>query len=485
MHFKYKTMPYQHQKDALMHSFNKHNYAYFMEMGCGKSKVLLDNMAWLRLQKKIDTAIIVAPKGVYRNWELTEIPKHFLDEVEHEVFTWRANPNKTQKDDLVRATKDRSKFRILLINVEGFATPKVKKYTEAFIKDSNFLLAVDESTTIKNHQAKRTKALINLGKQASYKRILTGSPVTRSPMDLFSQCLFMSQDLLGFDSYWSFQGRYAVTRRQKMGAHSFNQVIGYRNLDELAQRLKAFSFRVTKENVLKDVPPKIYTTRYVNLSTEQLSHYQSMKKHALTVVDDELVSATEVMTQLIKLQQLLCGFIVTNDGKTIEVKNNRINCMLDAIEEMSGKVIIWARFRHDIVAITNALRKKYGHASTVNYYGDTSEKDRQDAILGIENDPSVRFFVANPQTGGRGLTLVKATNVIYYSNDFDLEKRIQSEDRNHRSGQKNQVVYVDLIAKGTIDEYIVKVLQNKIVLAGKALNEEAKKWLQVSPKKDD
>ena len=136
MEFKYKTMPYQHQKDALMHSFNKHNYAYFMEMGCGKSKVLLDNMAWLRLQKKIDTAIIVAPKGVYRNWELTEIPKHFLDEVEHEVFTWRANPNKTQRDDLVRATKDRSKFRILLINVEGFATPKVKKYTEAFIKDS-------------------------------------------------------------------------------------------------------------------------------------------------------------------------------------------------------------------------------------------------------------------------------------------------------------------------------------------------------------
>jgi|TARA_R100000329_G_scaffold18998_2_gene18882 SNF2 family DNA or RNA helicase len=159
--------------------------------------------------------------------------------------------------------------------------------------------------------------------------------------------------------------------------------------------------------------------------------------------------------------------------------------MLDAIEEMSGKVIIWARFRHDIVAITNALRKKYGHASTVNYYGDTSEKDRQDAILGIENDPSVRFFVANPQTGGRGLTLVKATNVIYYSNDFDLEKRIQSEDRNHRSGQTNQVVYVDLIAKGTIDEYIVKVLHNKIVLAGKALNEEAKKWLQISPKKDD
>ena len=210
-----------------------------------------------------------------------------------------------------------------------------------------------------------------------------------------------------------------------------------------------------------------------------------MKKHALTVVNDELVSATEVMTQLIKLQQLLCGFIVTNDGKTIEVKNNRINCMLDAIEEMSGKVIIWARFRHDIVAITNALRKKYGHVSTVNYYGDTSEKDRQDAILGIENDPSVRFFVANPQTGGRGLTLVKATNVIYYSNDFDLEKRIQSEDRNHRSGQTNQVVYVDLIAKGTIDEYIVKVLHNKIVLAGKALNEEAKKWLQISPKKDD
>jgi SNF2 family DNA or RNA helicase len=483
MHFKYKTMPYQHQKDALMRSFNKRNYAYFMEMGCGKSKVLLDNIAWLRLQKQIDSAIIVAPKGVYRNWELAEIPKHFLDEIEHEVFTWRANPNKQQKESLIRAVKDKSKFRLLLINVEGFATPKVKKYTEAFIKNSNFMLAVDESTTIKNHQAKRTKALISLGKQASYKRILTGSPVTRSPMDLFSQCLFMSQNLLGFDSYWSFQGRYAVMRRQQMGAHAFNQVVGYRNLEELAQRLKTFSFRVTKENVLKDVPPKIYTTREVSLTTEQMQHYQSMKKHALTVVNDELVSATEVMTQLIKLQQLLCGFIVTNDGETIEVKSNRINAMLDAIEEMSGKVIIWARFRKDIITITEVLRKKYGYKSTVDYFGDTSEKDRQHAILGIENDPEVRFFVANPQTGGRGLTLVKATNVIYYSNDFDLEKRIQSEDRNHRSGQTNQVVYVDLIAKGTIDEYIVNVLHNKIVLAGKALNEEAKKWLQICPKK--
>ena len=481
MKFNYKTKPYKHQEDALVKSHNKKNYAYFMEMGCGKSKVLLDNIAWLYMQKEIDTAVIVAPKGVYRNWEVSEIPTHFPDVIEKDVYIWSASPNKAQEKELLRGVQDRTKLRILLINVEGFATPKVKKYVHAFTQNSKFMVAVDESTTIKNLKAKRTKALISFGQKATYKRILTGSPVTKSPLDLFSQCSFMSNQLLGFASYFAFQGRYAVTRTQKMGAHSFQQIIGYRNLEELSNKLNTFSFRVTKDQAL-DLPPKVYTTRQVSLSTEQLQHYTSLKKNAVTMIDDELISATEVMTQLLRLQQVLCGYLKTDDGNIIDIKNNRMDALFETIEEMDGKVIIWSRFRRDIINITTKLAKKNGQGSVVSFFGDTSDADRKSAVQNFQFGDA-RFFVANPQTAGFGLTLTAATNVIYYANDFNLETRIQSEDRCHRIGQKKSVTYVDLLCKGTIDEYIVKSLKAKINLASASLNEEVRKWLDLSPKK--
>ena len=483
MKFKYKTQPYEHQRIALERSYDKINYAYFMEMGCGKSKVLIDNMAWLYENKKIDTVIVVAPKGVYRNWQTSEIPAHLHDDIEREVYVWNPNPNKTQKEHLVSGIKERGKLRILLVNVEGFATTKLKAFVEKFVRDSTFLLAVDESTTIKNPKAKRTKALVALGKAASFRRILTGSPVTKSPMDLYAQCGFMDKALLGFESFYSFQGRYAITRTQRMGGHSFQQIVGYRNLDELSTKLEKFSYRVTKDEAL-DLPDKIYTVRHVSLTDDQIKHYMSLKNAAIALLDDgDLVSAPAVMTQLLRLQQVLCGHLMTDDGDLVEIKTRRIDALLETIEEMSGKVIIWSRFRYDIRNIEAALKKAYGSDSTVTYYGDTSDEDRQKAIQDFQFGDA-RFFVANPQTAGYGLTLTAATNVIYYANDFNLETRVQSEDRCHRIGQKNTVTYVDFVSKGTVDEHIVKTLRAKIDLSAKTLGEEARQWLELSPRKE-
>ena len=483
MKFKYKTQPYEHQRVALERSYDKINYGYFMEMGCGKSKVLIDNMAWLYENKKIDTAIVVAPKGVYRNWQVSEIPAHLRDDIEHEVYVWNPNPNKSQKEHLLSGIEERSKLRILLVNVEGFATPKVRAFVEKFVRGSTFLLAVDESTTIKNPKAKRTKALVALGKAASFRRILTGSPVTKSPMDLYAQCGFMDKVLLGFESFYSFQGRYAITRTQRMGGHSFQQVVGYRNLDELSTKLDKFSYRVTKEDAL-DLPEKIYTVRHVSLTDEQIKHYMSLKNAAIALLEDGgLVSAPAAMTQLLRLQQVLCGHIMTDDKELVEFKSRRIDAVLETVEEMSGKVIIWSRFRYDIRNIEAALKKAYGSDSTVNYFGDTSDEDRQKAIQSFQFGDA-RFFVANPQTAGYGLTLTAATNVIYYANDFNLETRVQSEDRCHRIGQKNTVTYVDLVSKGTVDEHIVKSLRAKIDLSAKTLGEEARQWLELSPRKE-
>ena len=483
MPFKYKTKPYKHQEEALFKSFARDNYAYFMEMGCGKSKVLIDNITWLYENKHIDTTIIIAPKGVYMNWKNSEIPTHLPDDIPNNVYVWKSGANKSEKIVLEEGVRNRDKLRILLVNVEAFATAKVKKYLQAFIHRSNFLLAVDESTTIKNIKAKRTKEILKLGQSAKYKRILTGSPITQSPMDLYSQCYFLDKDLLGFDSYWSFQGRYAIIRQTRIGNHSFQQIVGFRNLSELTDKLHRFSYRVTKEQAL-DLPEKIYTTREVNLTSDQIKHYNSMKDSAVALLDGgDMVTAPEVMTRLLRLQQLLCGYLVTDDGETVEIANHRIDAMLDTIEEMDGKVIIWSRFRHDIKKIRKALEKDYGSGTVVTYYGDTSQEDRDKAIDRFQNDEGTKFFVGNAQTAGRGLTLTAATNVIYYSNDFNLETRIQSEDRCHRIGQKNNVLYVDLVVPDSIDIHIVKVLQSKITLAGKTLGEEARKWLKVSPKK--
>ena len=482
--FTYKTKPYEHQRVALEKSHDKENYAYFMEMGCGKSKVLIDNMVWLYQQGKIDTAIIVAPKGVYRNWEISEIPTHLPESIEHEVYVWTPSPNKAQTKRLEAGVKERDKLRILLVNVEGFATAKVAKFVDYFTRGASFLLAVDESTTIKNPKAKRTKALVKFGQGASYKRILTGSPVTKSPMDLYAQCGFMSKKLLGLDSYYAFQGRYAITRTQRMGSHSFQQIVGYRNLEELSTKLDTFSYRVTKDEAL-DLPAKIYTVREVVPTAEQNQHYLSLKHNAIALLEGgDLVSAPAVMTQLLRLQQVLCGHIKTDDGDIVEIASRRMDALKETIEEMSGKIIIWSRFRYDIQKIEAELKKIHGSRAVVTYYGDTSDDDRQTAVKEFQFGDA-RFFVANPQTAGFGLTLTAANNVIYYANDFNLETRVQSEDRCHRIGQKKSVTYVDLVAKDTVDVHIVKSLRAKIDLSAKTLGEEARQWLELALLKSD
>jgi len=480
MTFKYKTKPYQHQKEALEKSYEHENFAYFMEMGCGKSKVLIDNIAWLYEKSKIDCAIIVAPKGVYMNWKNSEIPIHMHDSIRHKVYVWKANLNKKETEMLRESVTDRQRLRIILVNVEAFATKKVLQYLEKVAHRSKILLAIDESTTIKNIKAKRTKALIQFGEVAKYKRILTGAPITKSPLDLYSQFLFLNSKILGHNSFWSFQGRYAVVKSVRMGAHSFNQVVGYRNLEEMKDKIDPFSYRTTKKEAL-DLPPKIYTTRQVDMTLEQSRHYDSLKQTSVALLNSgEIVSAPEVMTRLLRLQQLLCGYLVTDNGEIQEVPNNRMNVLLETIEEMNGKIIIWSRFRHDIMKITETLKKTYGSDTVVNYFGDTSMKDRQEAIEKFQNLKSnVKFFISNPQTGGMGITLHAATNVIYYSNDFNLESRIQSEDRAHRVGQHHPVLYVDLMCPKTVDVHIVKTLLSKNKLANITLGERVLEWLKL------
>ena len=480
MDYPFKTVPYAHQLTALEKSWDKENYAYFMEMGTGKSKVLIDNMSMLYDHGKINGALILAPKGVYRNWQRQEIPTHLPNHIEDFTVAWTPTPNKLEKellDSILKDPKDLT-LDIFLMNIEALHTTKGARFAERFLNGHRALVVIDESTTIKNPKAIRTKNALKLSTLAKYRRILTGSPVTRDPIDLFSQCEFLDPAILGHASYYSFKNRYTVQVRTNVGTHVFNKVVGYKNLGELSGLLDPYSYRVLKEDCL-DLPEKIYTKRQVDLTDEQKKAYREMKEYALTLFEDgSVLTASTVMTQLLRLHQISCGHLITESGETKVFKNNRITELMSILEEVDGKVIIWANYRQDIRTIYDTISKKYGKETVATYYGDTPDEERQGIVQKFQDkDSSLRYFVGNQQTAGYGLTLTAASTVVYYSNNYDLEKRIQSEDRAHRIGQKSNVTYIDLIAEKTVDERIVKALRNKINIASKVLGEDFKEWL--------
>ena len=477
MEYKFKTEPYAHQLKALGASHNKENYALFMEMGTGKSKVLVDNIAMLYDKGKINAALIVAPKGVYRNWERQEIPIHMPDHIVHNVVTWSPAATKKQQNENLKLFKHGEQLTIFLMNIEAFSTVKGLDIAKRFLLAHQTLMAIDESTTIKSPTARRTKNVVKLRNYAKYRRILTGSPVTKSPLDLYTQCYFLDPFYLDFSSYYTFRNRYASMVDRNVGSHSFKLVTGYVRLDELNDKLNKFSYRVLKEDCL-DLPDKVYMKRLVTMTPEQKKLYEEMKKHALAELEGKMTTAASALAQMVRLHQITCGHLATDDGEVTAIKNNRINELLDVIEETNGKIIIWAIYRHDIRQIENTLAEKYGKDSVKSFYGDTADSDRQDIVNAFQDrESNLRFFVGNPRTGGYGLTLTASHTVVYYSNSYDLEIRLQSEDRAHRIGQKEKVTYVDLISEGTVDEFIVKNLRGKINLATKVLGEDLKKWL--------
>ena len=284
MKYKFKTKPYKHQLVALEKSWDKDEFAYFMEMGTGKSKVLVDNMAMLYDKGKINGALIIAPKGVYNNWYSSEIPTHLASHIKPKMVLWTASTSKAKEKEYQTLFETGFDLHVLIMNVEAFSTKKGEEFAYKFLKSHKTLMVVDESTTIKTPTSKRTKAILKLSKNAEYRRILTGSPVTKSPLDLYSQCAFLNENLLDHASYYSFRNRYAHMVERNFGGRRVQIVGNYQRLDELEDILKKFSYRVLKEDCL-DLPDKIYIKRNVELTDEQSKAYTTMKSAALALLD--------------------------------------------------------------------------------------------------------------------------------------------------------------------------------------------------------
>ena len=217
--------------------------------------------------------------------------------------------------------------------------------------------------------------------------------------------------------------------------------------------------------------------RAISLTEEQQKVYKQMKEKALAELHGEKMTTVNALTQLMRLQQITCGHFKADDGTTQEIKSNRLTELMDVLEEIEGKAIIWAHWQSDIKKIIEEIKKVHGPGSVIDYYGLTPQDEREANIRKFQDDPKYRFFVGTPSTGGYGITLTAANTVIYYSNGYDLEKRLQSEDRAHRIGQHKPVTYVDIIAEKTVDEKIVKALRDKISIASQILGEELRSWI--------
>lgn len=461
----------------------RRNNRLFVTGNSGKTKVIIDNMTYLKQKKAISGAIVLAPKGVYRNWSSVEIPKHMPDEVNYEMLVWRAEATATAKTRLKEKIEnwDGQTFPILIFNIESLLSESGWQMVELFMKKhkrTGLMGIIDESTCIKNHKAKRTKKALLIGANCKVKRIATGSPITNSPLDLYSQFAFLNRAILGCGSYYAFRNVYAEFQKipTRTGQY-FDKLIKYKNLNELSKRIADFSYRITKKECL-DLPDKIYMTRDVELTKEQITLYNQMKSLSFTQYEGDIMSVQIALTKILRLHQILCGSFTTDSGEHKSIANNRLKVLEDTLDECGTKTIIWANYLQNIQDIQELLTKKYGEESFVTYTGAVTSEERLHAIELFQNMNSpVRFFLGNVQTAGRGITLTAAQTVVYFSNNYSLEMRQQSEDRAHRVGQRNPVTYIDLVAKNTLDEKIIQALLAKRNIANEILHDDLEDWI--------
>jgi SNF2 family DNA or RNA helicase len=448
--FLFKTEPFEHQRKTFYLSRDQKVFALLMEQGTGKTKVVIDNSAYLYSKGEISALVVIAPNGVHRNW-IREVDTHLPDWCEHQITYYRSGMNKKEIEafESVRSSKDC--LKIFTFNVEAFTSPKAVHWMEKILLSNDVMLVVDESTRIKTPGAKRTKLITKFGKQVKYKRILTGTPITKNAADVYAQFKFLDTQILGYDSFYSFRNQYCV-----LGGFEGRQIIAYKNLDELSRNVEGHSFRVLKKDCL-DLPPKIYQRHFVEMSERQKKMYNTMKKGFIAELEGNVIEAPEAITRLLRLQQILCGWFPTENERVqpIDEKNPRIEALKDVLEGIESKVIIWARFRADIRAIERLLGDL-----AVSYHGGVDSDARELAIERFQKGDA-KYFIGTPQAGGTGLTLTAAEYAIYYSNSFDLEQRLQSEDRCHRIGTKNNVTYIDIECQKSIDSKIIKALRDK------------------------
>lgn len=460
--YPFKTEPRGYQRRALDCAWGKPGFAFYMDMGTGKTKTSLDLFSAYFIDGKVDRVLVVTKFSTRRNWE-AEIGIHCPVETDVLVLD-------TSKPKVFEAwNTDTSRgLKFLIVGTESLAAGGATLLAQKFVGCSTRVgMIVDEAHMIKTHSAVRSKNCVKLGLSANYRVIMTGTPVANGPMDVFMQFEFIDPNIIGIGDFYSFRNRYAI-----MGGYEQRQVVGYQNMAELTELLAPFTFQVRKSEVLTELPPKVFETRTVQLNDEQKRIYREIAKRDKAVMGDRGITVTTVLEKMLRLQEIAGGVAtwernpdVHNPSKFDHVripgKNAKIEELMSIVEETECSTIIWCRFIEEIQMVTEALVEKYGPSSVVQVYGAIDEDTRWANVSDKFQTKKARFIVGNAATGGVGLNMTAAELVVYYSNSFSFTDREQSEDRAHRIGQTRSVTYIDLVAEGTVDETVIEALKSK------------------------
>ena len=484
----FKTVPYAHQLDEFELSRDAEHRGLFWEMGCGKTKPVIDSIAHLYEAGEITGVIVLAPNGVHRNWVVDELPAHLPDSVAEKtrVVHWMTSKakNKSAKDEAAAALRHEG-LLIVCMSYNGIMTEPGAKYIRKVIDDRQCMGVLDESPYIKTPGAKRTKRVLALGRHLPFRRILTGTVVDDKPFDVYAQIKFLDPDAwksIGCDDFAAFKATFGVFQQRELkNGRSFPELVNFRNLPMLNEVVARYGSRLLKEDVL-DLPPKLYSKRYFEMTPAQWKAYRELRDDMLTWIDGQPITAAMAITMRLRLQQVTSGYLPTEDPDDEEQKlvplgdkNPRIDLLLDVLDEADGQqLIVWAKYRYDIDHILERL--KDAGVTAVRYDGQCSETEAGAAVDAFKAGEA-RVFVGNPAKGAEGITLTCAKTVVYFNNSYKLSKRLQSEDRAHRIGQEHPVQIIDLCAEDTVDLQIVDALRNKYEMAATVQGDELRDWI--------
>lgn len=445
--------PYKHQAEAFQISKDMEDYALLMEAGTGKTRVVIDTAAHLYGRGKIDTLVVVAPNGVHRNW-LGEVESHLPGDIPRSAAFWQTGAGVRHQQDFAKTCAFQKGLRILTFNVETLSLEGGLKQTLRHIGKRSCLIVVDESQRIKTPSSKRTRNAYKLANEATYRRILTGTPVSQGLHDLYSQFRWLNWAIIGCRTFTEFKAMYCV-----MGGYESREILSYRNVDHLKRKISPYVYEANKRDCL-DLPPETWLTREVELSTEQKRFYKEMRDKFVVELRDNRIEAPLAGVRMLRLRQLLSGFFPLEGGSWENLPCPRLETCADLVEEASrGKVIVWCHFLADVVNVCDTLKRR--GIGCLPYSGAESDTLRFKNLQQWRTDPNICALVATPACGGVGLTLNEADTDVTYSHNYNYEEWEQKGSRNYRAGQTKPVTHYDLVARGTADVRMMAVVRKK------------------------
>ena len=430
------TNLYEHQLKAVNKLKKIKVNALFMEMGTGKTRTMLE-LIKIRLDKKrINKVIWLCPCSVKENL----------------------------RRDIIKHTGMEQSDLITICGIETLSTSiKWNSYLLNLVEEYDCYLIVDESSKVKNPKAKRTMNIIRLAEKCKYKSILNGTPITRNEVDLYSQMYILDWRILGYKSFWSFAANH-------IEYDDNGRIRECLNTNYLVEKIAPYSYQV-KKNECIDLPSKTYDTAYYDLTDEQHEHYIDIANSLLFSLDElkpytiyRFLSALQMIISGYKVKMIECDeekeFHLIKERFFKNTKSNpRIECLLNLVDNINDKTIIFCKYTDEINIIVKLLKEKYGEDSAVSYNGELNLKQRQHNLDLFKE--KAKFLVANKSCAGYGLNLQFCSYIIFYSNDFDYGTRAQAEDRVHRIGQNKNVHIIDICSSYTLDERIIKCLNKK------------------------